>query len=247
MNDITQPLRLAVGSHRAGSGKGCAMNVISWETGESTITDMPACADPFLARVVQRVNDSQCAHSDGDLLCPPCSVKVLELGHRTVGTNLAALGWDSEEIRRVWVEIAVEQAESVARENEDPRVTKCRAVTRAWLRGEAAIDKVHEARSDAADAAYAAYAAYAADAAYAYAAATATATAYAAATAYAYATAATAATAAAAADAADAAYGYGSRLWRAHRIVDRFEELTGVRAEATPTETTARAYAAMTA
>ena len=26
MNEITNPLRLAVGSHVAGSGKGCAMN-----------------------------------------------------------------------------------------------------------------------------------------------------------------------------------------------------------------------------
>jgi hypothetical protein len=29
--NITEPLRLATGSHKAGSGKGCAMNVISWE------------------------------------------------------------------------------------------------------------------------------------------------------------------------------------------------------------------------
>ena len=54
--DITRPLRLAVGSHSAGSGKGCAMNLISWENGDKTITDLPDCADPMLAKIVQRVN-----------------------------------------------------------------------------------------------------------------------------------------------------------------------------------------------
>ena len=42
MNRITEPLRLAVGSHTAGSGKGCAMNVVSLPNGDSTITDHPA-------------------------------------------------------------------------------------------------------------------------------------------------------------------------------------------------------------
>jgi hypothetical protein len=89
-----QSLRLAVGSHQAGSGKGCAMNVISWENGDTEITDYPQCADPMLARVVQIVNDSYCAHLEpspfdtGSLLCPPCSQVVLALGHRTVGTKL---------------------------------------------------------------------------------------------------------------------------------------------------------------
>jgi hypothetical protein len=68
------PLRLAVGSHQAGTGKGCAMNAVSWENGDTTITDLPACADPLLARIVQRVNDKICTHRDGDLLCPSCSI-----------------------------------------------------------------------------------------------------------------------------------------------------------------------------
>ena len=67
---ITEPLRLAVGSHKAGSGRGCAMNVISWENGDTTITDLPGCADQVLARIVQRVNDTICAHRDGDLSVP---------------------------------------------------------------------------------------------------------------------------------------------------------------------------------
>ena len=33
--NITEPLRLATGSHAAGSGQGCAMNVISWENGDT--------------------------------------------------------------------------------------------------------------------------------------------------------------------------------------------------------------------
>ena len=57
MSAVEHPLRLAVGSHQAGSGKGCAMNVVSWESGDTTITDMPACADRLLARIVQQVND----------------------------------------------------------------------------------------------------------------------------------------------------------------------------------------------
>jgi hypothetical protein len=108
-NRINHPLRLATGSHQAGSGKGCAMNVISWENGDTTITDMPACTDRFLARVVQEVNDMICTHRDGDMLCPECSIKVLALAHRTVGTG----GDTSPGRRRVWVLLACEEAESV--------------------------------------------------------------------------------------------------------------------------------------
>lgn len=86
MNDITQPLRLARGSHEAGSGKGCAMNVISWENGDSIITDYPACSARPLARLVQGVNDTICIHTDTGMLCPACSQIVLDLGHATVGT-----------------------------------------------------------------------------------------------------------------------------------------------------------------
>ena len=106
--DITRPLRLAVGSHSAGSGKGCAMNLISWENGDKTITDLPDCADPMLAKIVQRVNDSYCTHRDGDLLCPTCSVKVLELAHRTVGTG--TLDLTQRERRVIWVKVAIDQA-----------------------------------------------------------------------------------------------------------------------------------------
>lgn len=107
---LDHPLRLAVGSHQAGSGKGCAMNAISWENGDTTITDLPACADPVLARIVQRVNDSICTHRDGDLLCPSCSVKVLALAHRTVGTG----GPADLDRRRVWAASAAAYAAAYA-------------------------------------------------------------------------------------------------------------------------------------
>ena len=48
---ITNPLRLARGSHQPGSGKGCAMNVISYINGDEQITDFPATsARPLASR-----------------------------------------------------------------------------------------------------------------------------------------------------------------------------------------------------
>ncbi len=54
---ITHPLRLAAGSHQPGSGKGCAMNVISYINGDEQITDFPACSARPLAALVQLCND----------------------------------------------------------------------------------------------------------------------------------------------------------------------------------------------
>lgn len=87
MNDIFEPLVLSRGSHQAGSGKGCAMNVISWENGDTEITDFPECSDQTLARLVQQVNDTLADNHTG-LLSPENSLLVLELGHATVGTAL---------------------------------------------------------------------------------------------------------------------------------------------------------------
>ena len=41
LDRITNPLRLARGSHQPGSGKGCAMNVISYIKGDAQVTDFP--------------------------------------------------------------------------------------------------------------------------------------------------------------------------------------------------------------
>ena len=88
LDRITHPLRLARGSHQPGSGKGCAMNVISYINGDTEITDYPACSAAPLSRLVQMVNDTLADPDDG-LLSPEDSVLVLDLGWRTVGTNLS--------------------------------------------------------------------------------------------------------------------------------------------------------------
>ena len=81
---ITHPLRLAKGSHQPGSGKGCAMNVISYINGDAQITDFPACSARPLAALVQSCNDLL-ARPDG-YLSPEDSVLALDLGWQTVGT-----------------------------------------------------------------------------------------------------------------------------------------------------------------
>lgn len=105
---MTHPLRLAVGSHKAGSGKGCAMNVISWENGDTKITDYPDCADTILANLVQKLNDSYCTHHDGPfderLLCAKCSIVVLDIAHRTVGTGFGVVS--SSERLDAWAKLA---------------------------------------------------------------------------------------------------------------------------------------------
>jgi hypothetical protein len=81
---ITHPLRLAKGSHRPGSGTGCAMNVISYINGDEQITDFPMCSARPLSLLVQACNDLL-AGPNGYLL-PDNSVLALELAWQTVGT-----------------------------------------------------------------------------------------------------------------------------------------------------------------
>jgi hypothetical protein len=81
---ITHPLRLARGSHQPGSGKGCAMNAISYIKGDTQITDFPATSARPLASFVQLCND-QLAGPDG-YLSPEDSLVVLDLGWLTLGT-----------------------------------------------------------------------------------------------------------------------------------------------------------------
>ncbi len=133
MTALEHPLRLAVGSHEAGSGKGCAMNVVSWESGDTTITDMPACADPMLARIVQNVNDRICTHRDGDLLCPACSVKVLDLAHRIVGSGAYPL--TDLERHRVWVRVAADQARQVLHLTTAPEALAAIEAAERWCDG----------------------------------------------------------------------------------------------------------------
>jgi hypothetical protein len=81
---LTHPLRLAKGSHQPGSGKGCAMNAISYINGDTQITDFPVCSARPLAALVQSCNDLL-ARPDG-YLSPEDSVVALDLGWQTVGT-----------------------------------------------------------------------------------------------------------------------------------------------------------------
>jgi hypothetical protein len=84
LDRITHPLRLAAGSHQPGSGKGCAMNVISYINGDAKITDYPKCSARPLARLVRPLND-RLGRRDR-FLSPEDSVLMLDLAWRTVGT-----------------------------------------------------------------------------------------------------------------------------------------------------------------
>jgi hypothetical protein len=81
---ITHPLRLAKGSHQPGSGKGCAMNVISYINGDARVSDFPACSARPLSLLVQTSNDLL-AGPDG-YLSPDNSVLAIDLAWQTVGT-----------------------------------------------------------------------------------------------------------------------------------------------------------------
>jgi hypothetical protein len=96
LDRITNPLRLARGSHQPGSGKGCAMNVISYINGDEQITDFPATSARSLASFVQLCNDLL-ADPDG-YLSPENSLLVLDLGWLTVGTADVA-----DTVMHIWV------------------------------------------------------------------------------------------------------------------------------------------------
>ncbi len=96
LDRIINPLRLARGSHQPGSGKGCAMNVISYIEGDEEITDFPATSARPLASFVQLCNDLL-AEPDG-FLSPKNSLLVLDLAWLTVGTADVA-----DSITHIWV------------------------------------------------------------------------------------------------------------------------------------------------
>jgi hypothetical protein len=124
---ILPRLRVGAGASDGTTGL-CGMQVISWESGDTTITDLPACADPVLARIAQNVNDRICTHRTGDLLCPACSVLVLALAHRTVGTG----GPADLDRRRVWVRIAADQARQVLYLTAAPEARAAIEAAEAW-------------------------------------------------------------------------------------------------------------------
>jgi hypothetical protein len=84
LDRITHPLRLAKGSHQPGSGKGCAMNVISYINGDEQVSDFPPCSARPLSLLVQSCNDLLAG--PGGYLSPGHSVLALDLAWQTVGT-----------------------------------------------------------------------------------------------------------------------------------------------------------------
>lgn len=114
MNDVdtVQVPRLAKGSHHRGAGKMCAMNLVSWEHGDWLITDYPVSVAPALARLCQHLNDRVCVHGavEADLLCPPCSMGVIDVAHAMVGT-----GGGSAELSWRWAAAVAELAADVFR------------------------------------------------------------------------------------------------------------------------------------
>jgi hypothetical protein len=219
---IFHPLRLASGSHQPGSGKGCAMNVISYENGDKKISDYPECSDRMLARIVQGVNDSL-ADADG-YLSAENSLIALDLGHQTVGT--AYHGLNEQDLKVVYVRCAIYAARKVIHLAKTPKALAAIDAAEKWADEPNEVNRKAAADADAYAAADAAADAYAYAAAYA--------AADAAADAYAYADAAAAAAAAAyayaAADAAAAAAGKSKEQFKielAGEIITLFKELTG--------------------
>lgn len=174
LDRITHPLRLARGSHKRGSGKGCAMNVISYINGDVEITDYPSCSARPLARLVQNLND-RLADSDG-FLSPENAVTVLDLGWQTVGTADTP-----REVVLAWLaDVLVDPEHGVVKYARPDGAAAIRHVAELCTRtanGHAVSDEewrnahaAAAAAANAANAAYAAaaYAAYAAHGAYTY-------------------------------------------------------------------------------
>jgi hypothetical protein len=146
LDRITHPLRLAKGSHQPGSGKGCAMNAISYMHGEPRITDFPDCSARPLAAFVQVCNDLL-AGPDG-YLSPENSLLALELGWQTVGTaavdDTAIHAWVAELLTSpTWgvlrfAELAARHAKSTA----DRAVSDIAALHRAAAAGHAPSTEV---------------------------------------------------------------------------------------------------------
>ncbi|AGS82401.1 hypothetical protein PBI_REDNO2_102 [Mycobacterium phage Redno2] len=159
LDRITHPLRLAKGSHQPGSGKGCAMNVISYINGDTVITDYPKCSARPLARLVQQCND-ELADSDG-FLTPENGVLVLDLGWQTVGTADVP-----ESVMLRWLrDILVDPVHGVVRHARPDGVAAISRVAELCARQASGVEVSGAEWRSAQVAAYDAYAAYATNAA----------------------------------------------------------------------------------
>jgi hypothetical protein len=70
-----------------GVNKMCGMQALSWQTGDTVITDYPKCSSRYLSRLVQCLND-KLAYKSG-FLSARDSMDMLDLGWLTVGTGNA--------------------------------------------------------------------------------------------------------------------------------------------------------------
>jgi hypothetical protein len=175
------------------------------------------------------VNDTWCNHTVTRLLCPECSLEVLALAHRTVGTGTLPLS--DLERRRVWVRVAVALVRAVSPAFASPHLRKTALdavdVADAWAHDPDGMDVesfLQTARLASGfaglDVAQIAVASSALDADY-------------------HAT-----------EVWEWVRGYCApdvRIHLAHRAIDTFEQWTGARAVPTPAAVTSRAYERMTA
>jgi hypothetical protein len=201
-------------SKGAGDGvtKFCAMQVVSWQNGDTKITDFPGCSARPLARLVQSLND-RLAGTDG-FLSPENSLIVLDLGWQTVGTA----GAPRVVVWRWLADLLIDPEHGVVKYAKPDGAKAIRRVAELCMRESdghrVSAAEWREARADAAADAYAdAYAYAAADAA---------------ADADAYAYAAGAAYADAAVDAAAAAYADAARITFTRWAIRRWRELGGL-------------------
>jgi hypothetical protein len=87
LRDDTKIARLSFG-RGDGVTTMCGMQAVSWQTGDTVITDYPKCSSRYLSRLVQYLND-ELAYESG-LLSARDSMDVLDLGWLTVGTGDAS-------------------------------------------------------------------------------------------------------------------------------------------------------------
>jgi hypothetical protein len=85
LRDDSKIPRLSFGSGD-GVKKMCGMQAVSWQTGDTVITDYPRCSSRYLSSLVQYLND-ELADEESGFLSASDSIDVLDLGWLTVGTG----------------------------------------------------------------------------------------------------------------------------------------------------------------
>lgn len=99
-NDEILP-RLSAGAGPADGSKMCVMQYVSYENGDSRITDFPECVHPEVARLMQGINDRLGREHDSveGFLSASATVQILKLSDLAKGTNSIPV-----EVLAEWVE-----------------------------------------------------------------------------------------------------------------------------------------------